>query len=304
MPLKGPICCQTGLPGNFEHCLAAARGTGPRMCQHPLPLMKFMATKEQSRQGVGLSATGIISCPRQSILLSEVDYWEPPEKIMPLFRGDVWHAAMEMWVKDEPDIISERRLEKEVEGIVLSGKPDQVTPSRGLIVDYKSTNTPVDCEHLVEWPGLYAQCEKRKIKAAKEEHEQQVNIYAWMHRGGRYVDTGEPVDIRITAGGIIYIDGRTSKKFPVRIWSDAEQNGFVRSRVFPRLQYLATGDLPPVLLPDKITTSKKTGRRVVKRNWRCRWCPVKNECDEIAVAETDLHPDEAEYYDWAYRDGD
>src|SRR4051812_7930122 len=112
MPLVGTICCQTGEPQEFGHCLSCARTGQPGSCKYPLPLIKFMENKERSREGVGLSATGIIACPRQNVLLTDTDYYEKPGNFMAQFRGEIWHEGFEKWLVDEPDIISEVRLEK------------------------------------------------------------------------------------------------------------------------------------------------------------------------------------------------
>lgn len=274
---------------------------------HPLPLIKFMANKESSREGVGLSATGIIACARQNVLLTETDYYEDPDNFMAAFRGEIWHDGFEKWLRDEPDITSETRLEKAVEiildgesiWVVLSGKPDQVHRPRGLVTDTKSVGRNVVCDPVKLSEKQYDFCERMRLKEPYPEHEAQVNIYAWMHREGHEVGTGLPVDVRITRGGIIYIgnDGKRSRKFPVRIWSDEEQDAYVAARVRPRAIYERTGELPDLLPAERIIKARNTGKKYVKRNFKCDFCPVRSTCDALALARTGLDPNTPEYWE-------
>jgi hypothetical protein len=321
MPLVGTICCQTGQPQEFSHCLQCARTGQPASCKHSLPLIKFMANKEKSREGVGLSATGIIACPRQNVLLTDTDYYEKPGNFLAQFRGEIWHEGFEKWLVDEPDIISEVRLEKEVVvelgdrydrgaatnpvHLTLSGKSDQVYRSRGLITDTKTVGRAVDCDpnRLNERQMQF--CERMKLKEPYPEHVAQVNIYAWLWDGGTVVSenpwyaVGEVVHLDIVQGGIIYIGegGKSERKFPVEIWSREEQERYIHERLRYRARYTAFGQLPPLLPVEKIVKSRNTERRYVKRNFKCDWCPVRRECDQLAVRDTGLDPNEPEYWD-------
>jgi hypothetical protein len=305
MPLVGTICCQTGEPQEFAYCMECARSGKPRACEYPLPLIKFMENKERSREGVGISATGIIACPRQNVLLTDTEYYEDPSKFMAAFRGEIWHDGMEKWLKDESEIVSEVRFEREYKGIVLSGKPDQIYPSRGLVTDTKTVGRPVACNPETMTERAYQYCERMKLKVPYPEHEAQVNVYAWLLANGTVVSEnpwyalGSTVSLDITLGGIIYIGdgGKSVKKLPVRIWSREEQDQYIAERLSYRINYQASGELPPLLPIEKIVKARNTERRYVKRNFKCDWCPVRRECDQLAIYATGLDPNEPEYWD-------
>jgi hypothetical protein len=308
MPLVGTKCCQTGEDTDFEYCLGCARTGEPKNCQYPLPLIKFMAGKEKHREGIGLSATGIISCARQNVLLRENDYYESPGMFRPLFQGEVWHRAVEAYLSDEHDMIVETRFERDIEVdgelFTLSGMPDQIMPDRALITDVKRVNRKVVCDDGEGKHDSYC------LRKPYPEHEQQINIYAWLIRDGRIACPpnlrdqcrNSPIRIRIDKGGIVYEGNDGSKKLSVSIWTDDEQESFVRERLRPLVRYEGGGPLPE-LLPATVHVARASGRPYVKRHWKCDRCPVRAICDARAMEETGLDPNQADYWKVGQVDG-
>lgn len=279
MPLTGLRCCRGG-EGSFDSCIANAAYGGPGACRFPAPLLRQMSTHEEHRKGAGRSATGLLACPRQHILLREHEYTEDPDSYYPLFEGEAIHTIMEKH-GDFDGWVTERRYARDIEidGITytVTGKPDAFHPVLGMIRDYKTTRTLIDCtkkKYASEW------C----LERAKEEHVDQLNIYSWILYDGYDVESGEAVRHDIDFGEIYYLN-RGVKSFQVPIWHPEVQDAFVRDRLAPLVTHDLTGELPPVL-PDqvKVSVSKKTGKETVRtsRHWRCGYCPVRQLCDQLA----------------------
>lgn len=275
MPLVGiKDCCQGG-DQPFDHCLSCAR---EMTCVHPLALIKYMQRNERLREGISYSATSIIGCARRHILQQGIPFFENPLTAVARFYGDASHDLTEKLLSGE-DVVTERRLWKSIlvdgEEFVLSGKPDQQWFD-DTIIDLKNTG------HIPKEPY--------------PDHESQVNVYAWMHRGG-WDASGEVINLDITRGFVTYMSpkGQTSVTHAVRIWSPEEQDAFIGSRLRQYLDYLNTFQLPPVL-PATIRYAPKSGRPLMMRDFRCDYCPVREACDQKALEATGIDPNTIEYW--------
>lgn len=280
MPLAKIKCCQGG-EQSFDFCLARSVYGGPGACQFPPALLAQMKDQENHRKDAGRSATGILACPRQHILMRENEYAESPNTYYPLFQGEAVHTIMEKYGSFD-GWITEKRYGRviEVDGVEyeITGKPDAFSPAMQLIRDYKTTSALIDCTKK-KFPQQF--CLERAI----EKHEDQVNIYSWILYDGFDVVTGERVAYDIEHGELYYLN-KGVKNLRVPIWTTGVQDTFVRERLVPLVAYDRSGVLPPVL-PDTITVkiNKKTGVKTVeqKRNWSCDWCPVRELCDRLAA---------------------
>jgi hypothetical protein len=284
MPLVGIQCCQGGVR-DFDECIHCAAYGEPHACDYPLPLLRYMKDHQKERAGLGYSATGIIACARQDILLREYDYTESPKSFQAVFNGEAHHALMEKWGCDLPGIVCEKRFARCVEVVIpegtttlcLSGKPDQLYPEGGVVIDYKTTSWP-----FLECPNFQPNC--HAMDAPKEEHVDQVNIYSWILADGEDVATGDHVAWDIHTAYIQYYQGKYQKSFPAPIWTEEVQTRYVRELLESRARYELTGELPPVL-PDQvkvISRGPRKGTEERKRHWRCGFCPVRDVCDQLA----------------------
>lgn len=278
MPLSGLQCCQGG-DQPIEACMNRAAYGGPGACRFPPSLLHQMAGHEEHRKGAGRSATGLLACPRQHILLREHEYVENPDSYYPLFEGEAIHTIMELhgafagWVQE---VRYARDIEIDGRTYTITGKPDAFNPTLGLIRDYKTTRTLIDCTKK-KYPSEWC------LEYAKDEHVQQLNIYSWILYDGYNVETGEQVAYDIDYGEIYYLN-RGVKSFQVPIWHPDVQDTFVRERLSPLVEHDLTGTLPEVL-PSSISVAKKTGKETIKRHWRCGYCPVRTICDRLAEEE-------------------
>ncbi|MAG36647.1 MAG: hypothetical protein CL878_10470 [Dehalococcoidia bacterium] len=237
-------------PVEFGECLSCSRATAPprgRRCQFTYPLLRALAHNDDGREGVGLSATGLVGCTRQTALEMLVDYTAYPHQLYPRLRGTLMHTGIEAQQGDDEGVIVERRFQRSpAPGVELTGQPDEIDLHRQLIVDYKTV--------------------KAIPRSVREEHIWQLNLYRWLVADGQDLATGEPVAHDIQQLGIVYLAPSEVHKRRVRLL-DLEQVGrFAAKHGAAILQALDGEPLPP-------------------RAWDphthpiCRgWCSVRQQC--------------------------
>lgn len=93
----------------------------------------------------------------------------------------IWGTAIHNIFENSPDrdyLIKEDRLKAELDGIIISGKPDLYNSKTKTLTDYKTTKV---------WKFIFNNF---------DDWQQQINIYAWlMHQKGMEVKQGEIVAI-------------------------------------------------------------------------------------------------------------
>lgn len=263
MALVGVKCDDIGSYGDeftFKECIACSLAGGPRRCHAPTSLLVAMAKAQDDRRDAGISATMLLDCPRKVALQTTEDWTEHPADFWSRFRGTLAHMALEHYAVDAEHLVNEVRRRKtyEVDGveIAITGKPDHIDRERGLILDFKT------CQSVAAKPV--------NAGTPKPGHEEQINIYADLCDGGVNMRTGEFEAIEIVAGGIVYLDMKSYRKVPVRIWSADERRAFIVERLRPIADFRRTGALPGLLFDE-------TGRR----SWKCsaKWCALREACD-------------------------
>ena len=94
MPLKGFICPieRTEVPfDHFDHCTARqGRAAFPPWAGHQ---MARQSIEDVRHSGIGLTATGIMGCPRQRFLAMTQDYYVDPTWSFAAARGTALHAT-------------------------------------------------------------------------------------------------------------------------------------------------------------------------------------------------------------------
>jgi CRISPR/Cas system-associated exonuclease Cas4 (RecB family) len=259
MPLVGVKCCKGG-ERDFEGCIHDSLYTDT--CQYMAPIIIAMSQNQEERKDAGnLSATGLLGCPRFNELKPHLPFYESPAEYYARFRGTVSHAMVEYYVNNFPGTIVERRVQAEVNGIPVSGKMDLVVPGWtlkgnpvGLVTDYKSTNKRASSVPL------------------KDDHKFQVNIYAWLLRNGYFTDTGEKVGVDVKYGQINYVEMQYFKTYTFPLMWPHEQDELVEELVSDNAGWdFASGELPEIL------PMQPNGQP----HWRCRYCPLMEECFAI-----------------------
>lgn len=275
MPLAGYICCRDGEPRDFDDCIHANR---KGLCRHSLPLLSAMKMNSERRSGIGISSSVLNMCPRQYILGERNDYYEAPEDFYNRWRGSFGHYAIEMG-GPYPGVVQEVRFYRtiDVDGtpFTISGQPDWVD---------------VETRHISD-----AKFVARSPKQPYQDHENQVNVYAWLLEGGyirhtdyRVIDftrdgaflEEEEVEVSLFPGDsgnpmpagwqaqtadVNYMDAKGEHRFPLAIWTDEARERFIRERLRPHKEYRRTGNLASV------------GVRGTEESWKSKFCPFMRD---------------------------
>jgi len=255
MPIKGVICGYDGTKQDFDYCINCHESFGERNCHAPVELLRSMKNNLVTRANAGWSASTLLSCPRAVALLETYDYYEPLKVGWNKARGTYLHLMLESEMVPNENIIAEVRVEKYFKGVRLTGKPDKVYKKEGVIIDYKS---------------------KYRLPTKPDPmHEAQMNVYAWLLDGGTLLhDDGrtEPVNIKITKGGMLYITWNTAEdsqflKWGYPIWEQRKIESFLEERVTPLATWKETGELP-------------TCNPYVKGFWDCDCVKIAKQLNE------------------------
>lgn len=231
MPIIGVICPFDNSPQSFGHCIDChIHRSKTRNCNVPVQALKSARDNHIDRKGAGISASTLISCPRAIYLEQNYDLYEPVISIYNKFRGTVTHSLMESERDPPPWIIRERRLYRDINGQRVTGKPDDVDTKYLVLTDYKSKdNLP---------------------KNPDPAHEFQFNCYAWLLRGGYWMDNHEKADIDIQTIGAHYVTNKTNyekafKKMVYPVWSDERTTEVIAERLEALINYFTYDIIPP-----------------------------------------------------------
>lgn len=191
--LVGFICERTEEPISFSECLECSR------IQHPCPfwdtVLQALIENNADRPGAGLSATMLTGCLRQTYFNLTLDYYQKPSKLWPALRGTMIHSMLEK-VK-LPNKLIEVRLGYKIDGMEITGKPDEYDIGRKMIIDYKSKP-------------------KGKVpKVAPDYYTEQLNIYRLLVEDGYDIKTLEPVNGKVESLGLIFLTDMENIKMPV-----------------------------------------------------------------------------------------
>lgn len=230
MATVGVICPYDDSLQSFDTCIACHENRSTeRNCHAPIAVLKSGRDNHKHRKGAGISMSTLISCPRAIAIHDKLDVYESVISLWNKGRGTFVHAMMEYDPDPPPWIIRERRLYREVNGIKVTGKPDEVDTKFKVLVDYKSKdNLP---------------------KKIDESHEFQFNGYAWLLRHGYWADTDEKADIDIEVIAAHYLTWKTKadlawRKMKYPVWQDEDTDAIITARVEPLTNYFTYGILP------------------------------------------------------------
>ena len=303
MPLTHLICEMTGEMVTPDECAQCALKRTFAACPVTYPYLKAILD-EGDRPTFGPTASELPYCARKWRLQKEFDYAEKPTAFFARFRGNAFHRAVAQYAPEGG--AAEKRLETLVqlpEGLrtnrfvkteygsifaVLSGKPDVIYRD-GHLVDYKSTARIPDGYAVYTCPetgqvvkeGDYYKyfrspnfdpCPacggKHDAKAirmvgpvqARQQHVTQLAVYAVILQ-----DNGKPV----TSAEIVYMDMSSQVRVPVELPDYDSTVWWLQKRT---AQFAALAVPPAKDEPD----------------WECRYCPVKEICQQMQAAEAEI----------------
>jgi hypothetical protein len=164
-----------------------------------------------------LSVTALTGCVRQAFLKTTEPYYQRPDQQYWSYRGTLGHLLAERGAG--PDIVAEQRFERELRlpsgrEVTITGKPDEIDPARGLLIDYKTTD--------------------RAPRQPSPLHIAQVNVYRWL--------VGP--EFAIDRLGIVYLTMKGVKKASVPVRPDGHVERFIQERAGALAEAYAGGDWP------------------------------------------------------------
>jgi hypothetical protein len=199
--------------------------------KHGLPDAILKAVEIDEHRQADVSVTGLINPVQMSVLTKQ--HWDEIEADCAdriwLLLGKSVHYILE---KACPSEVTELYLEHEIDGVKVSGSVDNYHRASRLVSDYKVTSVFAVKDNVV-----------------KPEWEAQLNLYAYL-----LAMSGEKVD-RLQIVAILRDWSETQAMrsdypqsavvvLPVRLWSRAEQDQYIRERVALWVKGMA-GDYPP-----------------------------------------------------------
>lgn len=240
MPIVGVVCGMDDTCQSFKTCIDGHQNRSKdRNCQCPVQVIKSMRDNHIDRKGAGISASTLISCPRAVAIESKYDLYVPVISGWNMGRGSFVHAMMEVDRDPPPWMVREQRIERVIDGVVVTGKPDEVDTRFKILVDYKSKdNLP---------------------KKPDPRHEFQFNVYAWLLRYGTWqrsdpkseypIVKGEVANIHVDIIAAHYLTWKTKKdlawlKMAYPVWDDEETSEIISSRLQPLTNWREHGIMP------------------------------------------------------------
>jgi hypothetical protein len=257
--------CQNGRgQGRFEECLRCAR-EGPH-CDFSYPLIHGIW--EGLRDWVGITATTLLGCPVEKHLSWENDVYAPLESLMWAFRGQLFHDLMETHGQREAeDAMVEVRQSRMViidgDEVEISGQPDLVIPSKGVIRDHKTTRSiprdrfscslcgrGINPQYGLACKGCHTQWGSleelvRNPGRMYDNHRRQLLIYRWLMAGN---GIGPLRCLQIQ-----YLDMSKAKLITMpqeEVASLQTIEAAIVERARPLHRALAYGEIPPAMDPD------------------------------------------------------
>lgn len=185
------------------------------------------------------------ACARQVIYKIEQDYVEAPAEYHARWRGEGVHAMAEHG-GPFPGVIQERRIRKQFvldDGFVfdITGQPDW---------------WDVDHRHISDWKST-----KVAPNEPYEDHDRQVNVYAWLLDGGTWDDTGEVNTVTALTADITYIDPMRSRIIPIPLWTDDAITRMLQRKLQPFADHRRSGTVPEAIPFGS------------EEFWKTRYCP-------------------------------
>ena len=164
-----------------------------------------------------LSVTALTGCVRQAFLKTTEPYYQRPDQQYWSYRGTLGHLLAERGAG--PDIVAERRFERELRlpsgrRVIITGKPDEIDPSRALLIDYKTTD--------------------RAPRQPSPLHIAQLNVYRWL----------VAPDYEIERLGIVYLTMKGVHKASVPLWPDGQAERFLLERAGALADAYVGGEWP------------------------------------------------------------
>jgi hypothetical protein len=255
LPLRGCLCDLNGEPIKTADCIACAASPVPirikdgraQRCRFTTTILSAIYENDERRKNAGISVTELTGCLRQTYLKKSQDYYQAPIKLWPALRGTMFHALFERAQNDK--VIRERRLTRQINGLWITGQPDEIDPERKVIIDYKSK------ENIPDY--------------VSNNFIMQLNLYRWLAADGYDNDTGEKIQIPVDHLGIIFVTMKDIAKRIVPTYSLDVVEEWLEPRIMEIQNAMNGGEWP-----------SRISENPMKNKLCLDWCPVRDLCVE------------------------
>lgn len=209
--IRGFYCPEKRKNVSFFECLSCAL-THENTCQFDYPILKAM--QKRIRKWQGISVTSLLGCLRKVCLEVREDVYLNPKELYYAFRGQLFHSVI--YEAQPLGAICEKRFERRIAGINLSGHPDVIYPEKRKLVDYKSTK------------------KVPKDDKPHAQHDIQVNLYRYLVLPYYRIDELE----------IVYFDMSKVKRVKVEVMDEKKLLEWLIPRLKKLKKALEGGELP------------------------------------------------------------
>jgi len=209
--IKGFYCPEKRKNVSFSECLSCAL-SHKNTCQFDYPILSAM--QKRIRRWQGISVSSLLTCLRKVVLEVREDVYLNPKDLYYAFRGQLFHSVI--YEAQPLGAVCEKRFERRIAGINLSGHPDVIYPEAKKLVDYKSTR------------------KVPKDDAPYASHDIQVNLYRYLVAPYYRIDELE----------VVYFDMSRIKRVKVEVMDVKELLGWLVPRLMKLKKALEGGPLP------------------------------------------------------------
>lgn len=235
--IKGFKCIISENNVSFEECLKCSL-TCQNKCQFDYPVLKGIAEQVAEERNF-ISITSLLGCLRGAYFLRTNEVYVSPEDLYYSFRGIMIHKIVED--NPHPDSITEERFYRTLYGLKISGRPDCIIPSKGILKDYKS------CKAVPRYDRCY------------KNHIEQLNGYKWLI---------EP-KYEIKKLEVCYLDMMGEKRCEAPIWDSKRTKSFLTERILVLNDAFKNNKVPPV--PEEWPNFWQCNK----------YCPVVELCSKV-----------------------
>ena len=298
MPQIGWVEQGTGKEESFEYWLGEAEAYGSALGFPYEVLLGMSKQLSGHHRPAGLSATMLLGCPRRSHIESLTDYYTDAAGDYPAFRGTIAHSMLEDNQKESA--LVEHRFHRMYRGTALSGQLDKlelknvpnpkellgqwvrwcedmyIWEQNALPIDLPAQPVlPAGARFLIsDWKSKH---ELPTFTYVFSSHQEQGNLYRWLCR----IPAGmvEIEFVYVSMEGVrvmpLYDGGtfRNGRAKPQQLWTDEQMEEFLNRRMVP-LAVSAKYKKP--IAYDRVPTDDL---------WECGYCPVRQQCYELAAKE-------------------
>jgi len=247
MPLTGLFCKKKEQTVSFNECCECSKTNIE--CYIIPEYIKFI-TPDSEDFSSSISVTKVLNCPRRSYLLFKTDYIVYPEELYDMMRGSMGHLLLEE--NRMKDCIIETEFSREYKGIKVTGKPDKIDKTNGILYDYKTLRGRISDDLSLKWGNAHLH------------HQIQLNLYKWLIEDS--IKINKMVLVYLGSDSILKIEVKERTPKNKKLWIPME-------KAFERIEILGK-------YWDKEYSPEIVKKIPAERDWICKFCNVRKICEQ------------------------